>query len=88
MEGKHSIEAPCFERRRTCFVSEAFAPWPWRKCLLSGAPSGSLYYHFPEGKVALAAAAVKAGEAVRRNLLRLASRHPKPEAFFGPMGRR
>ena len=54
---------------------------------LSGAPRGSLYHHFPEGKVALAAAAVKAsGEAVRRHLLRLASRHPKPEAFFRAYG--
>ena len=50
---------------------------------LSGAPRGSLYHHFPEGKVALAAAAVEAsGAAVRRHLLRLAARHPTPKAFF------
>lgn len=54
---------------------------------LSGAPRGSLYHHFPEGKVALAAAAVEAsGAAVRRHLLRLAARHPTPEAFFRAYG--
>ena len=54
---------------------------------LSGAPRGSLYHHFPEGKVALAAAAVEAsGAAVRRHLRRLAARHPTPEAFFRAYG--
>lgn len=54
---------------------------------LSGAPRGSLYHHFPEGKVALAAAAVEAsGAAVRRHLLRLAAYHPTPKAFFRAYG--
>ena len=49
----------------------------------SGAPRGSLYHHFPEGKVALAAEAVRVeGETVRRHLLRLMQDHPTPEAFF------
>mgnify|MGYP001545769864 CR=1 FL=1 len=54
---------------------------------LSGAPRGSLYHHFPEGKVALAEAAVEAaGAAVRRHLLRLAARHPAPGPFFQAYG--
>jgi TetR/AcrR family transcriptional repressor of lmrAB and yxaGH operons len=54
---------------------------------LSGAPRGSLYHHFPEGKMALAAAAVEASAAaVRRHLLRLAARHPTPKAFFQAYG--
>ena len=49
---------------------------------VSGAPKGSLYYYFPEGKEAIGAAAVaRAGELVRETLLELAEAHHTPAAF-------
>lgn len=48
----------------------------------SGAPKGSLYYYFPDGKEALGeAAVVMAGEMVRDMLRDLASRHKAPKRF-------
>lgn len=48
----------------------------------SGAPKGSLYYYFPDGKEALGeAAVVMAGEMVRDMLCDLASRHKAPKRF-------
>lgn len=48
----------------------------------SGAPKGSLYYYFPDGKEAIGAAAVaRAGELVRDTLLELAEAHRTPAAF-------
>jgi TetR/AcrR family transcriptional repressor of lmrAB and yxaGH operons len=48
----------------------------------SGAPKGSLYYYFPEGKEALGRAAVElAGELMSQTLLDLAGRHKQPKAF-------
>ncbi len=49
----------------------------------SGAPKGSLYYYFPDGKEALGEAAVAmAGEMVRDMLCDLASRHKAPKGFL------
>jgi len=48
----------------------------------SGAPKGSLYHYFPEGKEALGEAAVAmAGDLIREKLEELAERHNSPEAF-------
>jgi len=49
----------------------------------SGAPKGSLYYYFPGGKEALAAAAVDlAGDMIRAMLTDLASKHREPDKFI------
>jgi TetR/AcrR family transcriptional repressor of lmrAB and yxaGH operons len=49
----------------------------------SGAPKGSLYYYFPDGKEALGEAAVElAGGMVREMLAELAARHADPKAFL------
>ncbi len=48
----------------------------------SGAPKGSLYYYFPNGKESLGEAAVKlAGELIKTMLLELAQKHRTPESF-------
>jgi TetR/AcrR family transcriptional repressor of lmrAB and yxaGH operons len=48
----------------------------------SGAPKGSLYHYFPDGKESLAEAAVElAGGLVREKLEELAERHQEPSAF-------
>lgn len=50
---------------------------------VSGAPKGSLYHYFPEGKEAIGQAAVtRAGELVRETLLELAAEHASPKAFL------
>jgi TetR/AcrR family transcriptional repressor of lmrAB and yxaGH operons len=49
----------------------------------SGAPKGSLYHYFPNGKEALACAAVElAGGMIREMLTDLAARHREPKAFL------
>jgi len=48
----------------------------------SGAPKGSLYYYFPDGKEALGeAAVVLAGTLVQETLVDLAKRHEEPRSF-------
>jgi len=48
----------------------------------SGAPKGSLYHYFPDGKESIAEAAVtRAGELVREMLEQLAERHDTAAAF-------
>jgi len=48
----------------------------------SGAPRGSLYHYFPEGKEALGEAAVDlAGQRIHEMLSELAERHTDPKAF-------
>lgn len=48
----------------------------------SGAPKGSLYHYFPDGKEALGLAAVQlAGELIGEMLSGLAERHRQPKAF-------
>ena len=48
----------------------------------SGAPKGSLYHYFPDGKEALGQAAVElAGELIAQMLASLAARHKQPKAF-------
>lgn len=48
----------------------------------SGAPKGSLYHYFPDGKEALGRAAVEmAGELMSQMLSDLAERHKQPKAF-------
>ena len=50
---------------------------------MSGAPRGSLYHYFPQGKEAIGAAAVAlAGEMVAESLEQLAAEHATPEAFL------
>ena len=49
---------------------------------VSGVPKGSLYYYFPDGKEALAEAAVlMAGELGIETIQTLAARHRKPRTF-------
>src|SRR5689334_21281371 len=49
----------------------------------SGAPRGSLYHYFPDGKESIGAAAVElAGELVAETLRGLAARHRQPGAFI------
>jgi TetR/AcrR family transcriptional repressor of lmrAB and yxaGH operons len=49
----------------------------------SGAPKGSLYHYFPNGKEALGEAAVeRAAELVREMLAELAARHRDPKTFL------
>jgi len=49
----------------------------------SGAPKGSLYYYFPEGKEALAEAAVDlAGGLILEMLTELSTKHKAPTAFL------
>lgn len=49
----------------------------------SGAPKGSMYYYFPEGKEALGAAAVEmAGDLMLEMLTDLTTRHATPRAFL------
>ena len=49
----------------------------------SGAPKGSLYHYFPNGKEALGEAAVElAGGMVREMLTELAARHADPKAYL------
>ncbi len=49
----------------------------------SGAPRGSLYHYFPNGKEELAEAAVElAGARMRETLADLAARHAEPRAFL------
>ena len=48
----------------------------------SGAPKGSLYHYFPDGKEALGRAAVElAGDLIAQMLSGLAARHKQPRAF-------
>ncbi len=48
----------------------------------SGAPKGSLYHYFPDGKEALGRAAVElAGDLIAQMLSGLAARHKQPKAF-------
>jgi TetR/AcrR family transcriptional regulator, lmrAB and yxaGH operons repressor len=48
----------------------------------SGAPKGSLYHYFPDGKEALGQAAVDlAGDLVAQMLLDLAAKHRQPKSF-------
>ena len=50
----------------------------------SGAPKGSLYHYFPNGKEALGEAAIGLAAGMVRELLEeLAARHPRPRAFRG-----
>ncbi len=49
----------------------------------SGAPKGSLYYYFPNGKESLGEAAVQlAGELIKTMLQELAQKHRTPESFI------
>ena len=49
----------------------------------SGAPKGSLYHYFPNGKEALGEAAVElAGGMIQEMLTELAGRHREPKAFL------
>jgi TetR/AcrR family transcriptional repressor of lmrAB and yxaGH operons len=48
---------------------------------VSGAPKGSFYFHFPEGKEQLAAEAVRLADAEMRTLIGgVLDRHPAPQA--------
>jgi TetR/AcrR family transcriptional repressor of lmrAB and yxaGH operons len=49
----------------------------------SGAPKGSLYHYFPNGKDALGEAVVDLAGALMREMLEgVAARHPEPKAFL------
>lgn len=50
---------------------------------VSGAPKGSLYHYFPDGKESIGEAAViRAGEQIRETLEQLAGRHETAAAFI------
>ena len=54
----------------------------------SGAPKGSLYHYFPDGKEAIGEAAVRlAGAQMTELLSDLAARHRSPEAFLAGYAR-
>src|SRR5262245_7325363 len=65
------------------FREQGYASTGLQQILIeSGAPKGSLYYYFPDGKEALGRAAVDlAGELIAQMLSGLAERYKQPKAF-------